>query len=125
MTRRPTIKSPCVADRYATGAARIAEFSTTAGNGGLMEVREMEDGTAQVNLYRLDKGTVVFCPPENLRPSIGPGSLDVQAAARAMLAALKRLREWEGIMGGWDAPAWQGLAEVIAQAEAAGLKAEG
>lgn len=108
MTKRPSITSPCVADRHATGAERIAEFSTTKGNGGLFAVREMADGSAQITLYRLDQGTVVFCPADAYRPTspgrtqVPPTATDssdydanipaVADAARAMLAALEQAK---------------------------------
>jgi len=88
---RPTITTPCAADRHHTGAERIAEFSTSKGQGGLISVREMVDGSAQVSLYRLDKGTVVFCDPEHSRPSTNSKVLDALEAGRRMLDALRSL----------------------------------
>jgi hypothetical protein len=50
------------------------------------------------------------------------GKICAQALARAgvaedMLEALKALREWEGIMGGFEAPCWKQLHDAIAKAE--------
>lgn len=47
-----------------------------------------------------------------------------ERAARAMLAALKELREWEARMGGWESPVWTAMRSAIAQAEAAGITAD-
>lgn len=58
--KRPSIKTPCVADRYADKRAeRIAEFSTPSGKGGLIRVRQNDDGSVLVSLYRLDPGIIV------------------------------------------------------------------
>lgn len=58
-SHRPTIKSPCVADRYASPHQRIAEFSAPNGKGGLISVSQKPDGSVEVVLYRLDKGVTV------------------------------------------------------------------
>jgi hypothetical protein len=67
--KRPTIKSPCVADRHHVGAERIAEFSGSKGNGGLISVREMADGSLIVNVYRMDNKVEVFCSRKHWRPT--------------------------------------------------------
>jgi hypothetical protein len=51
-------------------------------------------------------------------------ALNQQEAARAMLAALKDLREWNATTGGWESPCWDAMRTAIDQAEAAGIKAE-
>lgn len=57
---RPSIKSPCVADHYADKhCERIAEFSAPNGKGGLIRIRQNDDGTVLVSLYRLDPGVIV------------------------------------------------------------------
>ncbi|MES2295377.1 MAG: hypothetical protein V4527_18925 [Pseudomonadota bacterium] len=54
---RPSIKTRCVADTYADKTReRIAEFSAPNGKGGLISVRQNDDGTVTVKLYRLDDG---------------------------------------------------------------------
>ena len=58
--KRPRIKSPCVADHYADKRfERIAEFSTPNGKSGLIRIRQNEDGSVLVSLYRLDPGVIV------------------------------------------------------------------
>ena len=63
MTKRPTIKSPCVADRHHADGERIAEFSAPNGKGGLISLRQMDDGQLVISLYRLDAGVIVHCNP--------------------------------------------------------------
>jgi hypothetical protein len=62
MTKRPTITTPCVADRYHATGERIAEFSTPSGKGGLISIREDETGQVIVNVYRTDAGVIVKGP---------------------------------------------------------------
>lgn len=57
---RPTIKTPCVAHRYAHPRERIAEFSTPSGKGGLISVSENVHGAAIVDVYRCDPGVIVL-----------------------------------------------------------------
>ena len=42
-------------------------------------------------------------------------------AARAMLKALKELREWDALQGTWDAPCFDHMRAAIKRAEAAGI----
>lgn len=44
-------------------------------------------------------------------------------AARDMIAALRELREWADMMGGWDAPCWRNLDKALDRAKAAGIQA--
>jgi hypothetical protein len=44
-------------------------------------------------------------------------NLSTIVAAPDMLAALKGLREWAQMMGGWDAPCWADADDAIAKAE--------
>ncbi len=63
--KRPSIKSPCVADRYADKTCeRIAEFSAPNGKGGLIAVRQHPDGAVTVAVYRLDPGVTVTVDPD-------------------------------------------------------------
>jgi hypothetical protein len=62
---RPTIKSPCVADRYHGVNERIAEFRTPGGKGGLFRVQEHSDGRVTVELYRCDEGITFVIPDQN------------------------------------------------------------
>lgn len=62
---RPSIKSPCVADRYADQSReRIAEFSTPSGKGGLISIIENDNGEVLVSVYRCDPGVTVRAEPE-------------------------------------------------------------
>lgn len=64
MRRRPSIKSPCVADGYADKSCeRIAEFSAPNGKGGLISIRQNRDGTVTVNIYRTDARVDVTADP--------------------------------------------------------------
>lgn len=76
--QRPSIKSPCVADRYVTGCERIAEFSAPNGKGGLIRIMQHKDDRVTVDVYRTDPGVEIRTGQ--------PG------AARAMLAALEATR---------------------------------
>jgi len=63
MQRRPTIKSPCVADRYAISGERVAEVhSAKLGIGCLISAREMPDGTLRIEIYHTDPRVVVLAP---------------------------------------------------------------
>lgn len=67
---RPSIKSPCVADGYADKTReRIAEFSAPNGKGGLIAIRQNDDGTVTVSLYQLDDGVLVAAPAARIVPS--------------------------------------------------------
>lgn len=57
--RRPTINTRCVADRYSGPCERIAEFTTPSGKGGLISIRERDDGRVIVCVYRVDSGVTV------------------------------------------------------------------
>lgn len=58
---RPSIKSPCVADHYADKSCeRIAEFSAPNGKGGLISIRQHDDGSVSVSVYRIDPGVMVI-----------------------------------------------------------------
>lgn len=61
MPARPSIKSPCVADRYHAPRERIAEAAfpnvrDTSGAplGALVRLVEHDDGTAEIAVYRCD-----------------------------------------------------------------------
>jgi hypothetical protein len=65
--KRPSIKSPCVADRYADpNRERIAEFLAPNGKGGLIRVHQCDNGNVTVEVYRCDEGvTVIAALPDN------------------------------------------------------------
>lgn len=62
--RRPRVVLGCVADRYATRAERIVEFTANDGTdcGGLISLRRFEDGTLRVDVYRCSGKVVVVGP---------------------------------------------------------------
>lgn len=62
MLTRPSIKTPCVADRHHIGCERIAEFMTPNGEGGLIAVRESVEGIALVEVYRTTSAVKVVAP---------------------------------------------------------------
>lgn len=71
MLKRPSIKSPCVADRYAGPGERIAEFSAPNGKGGLISIRQINGGDGVlVSVYRTDPGVAVAGVSE-LRAALG------------------------------------------------------
>jgi len=58
--RRPSINPHCVADTYADKQhERIAEFTAPNGKGGLISVRQNDDDTVSVSVYRTDDGVQV------------------------------------------------------------------
>ncbi len=54
VTARPT------ADTYAGPHERIVEFTGQNGLGGLISIRNMDDGTVVVDVYRTDPGVTVI-----------------------------------------------------------------
>jgi len=62
--RRPTIKSPCVADAASAHNERIAEFNIY-GHGGLISLRLSPEGKPIIELYRLDEAVQVIIPKED------------------------------------------------------------
>lgn len=50
---RPSLTSPCVADRYHAPGERIAEFTFPDGSGGLISFRMTSAGPV-VDVYRCD-----------------------------------------------------------------------
>lgn len=71
MRRKIRVTSPCNADRHAGVSERIVEFSGTK-LGGLISIRENDDGTIRVEVYRADKGVYVRVPKRT-----GPYARDV------------------------------------------------
>jgi hypothetical protein len=59
--KRPTIGIDGPADRRSKGCERIAEFRGSSGKGGMISVREKEDGTMQVWLFNVSPGTTIIC----------------------------------------------------------------
>ncbi len=110
--KRPTIKSPCVADRYCDRTERIAEFNTPSGKGGLFRVRQSGDGKVIAEVYRTDPEIIVIAPHNA-----------ADEAARAMLVALKQTDKlMSGSRGQRHWPDLEAIRFAIAQAEAAGIK---
>lgn len=63
-SRRPSITSPCVADRHAGSFERIAEFHfPRSGLGGLLSLRETDTGPC-IQVYRTDDGVTVVTPKQ-------------------------------------------------------------
>lgn len=57
--RKPRVITKCVANTYSASNERIAEFAGASGNGGLMSLREQDNGRLRVELYHLDGCDVV------------------------------------------------------------------
>lgn len=57
--RRPSIKTPCVADRHHSPDERIAEISFPDGTGCLLALRVLSDGRKVIGVYRADSGIEV------------------------------------------------------------------
>lgn len=62
--RRPSIKTPCVADRYHAPGERIAEFSTPSGAGGLIRIQELDGGAVVLEVYRVTGDVTVIIPKQ-------------------------------------------------------------
>jgi hypothetical protein len=56
---KPRVLTQCVANTYAMPNERIIEFMSVSRKGGLISIRQMEDGSVVVEPYRLDAGVVV------------------------------------------------------------------
>ena len=107
---RPKIFSPCVADRHVSNKSveRIAEFSTTNGLGGLISLREFLDGTAALEVYRVDDGVqvVVDLPSERIvgrDPRGLPAAPDLLGMVERLLA---HHREVTDTVTEADVPDW-------------------
>jgi hypothetical protein len=61
---RPTVTLRCPAQAHSAVNERIIEFSAPNGNGGLISIRQLTDGTVVVEPYRLDDGVKVIAQPE-------------------------------------------------------------
>jgi hypothetical protein len=72
--RKPSVRRHCVANRYAGPAERIIEFTGKAG-GGLISLRNTEDGATTVDVYRCD-------PTVDVRTELTTTARAVLAAAR-------------------------------------------
>lgn len=59
---RPSITSPCVADRGHLRGERIAEITWPDGRGCLVSISTSPDGKAEITIYRADLGLVVRVP---------------------------------------------------------------
>lgn len=63
-TRKPTVTTNCVADRYTMPHEKIVEFSS-GDKGGLISFSQKENGELHVHLYRCSLGvTVTFDEPK-------------------------------------------------------------
>ena len=76
--KRPSIKSPCVADRYASPGERIAEITLPDGRGLLLSVRN--DGT--IHVYRPDTTMTL-----NVRSPFGDQAFQVDAVTLLLAPA--------------------------------------
>lgn len=63
--KRPSIKSPCVADQHHAPAERIAEITFPDGKGCLVQLITRSDGTDSISVYRADKGIEVSVSDEH------------------------------------------------------------
>lgn len=63
--KRPTIKSPCVADRYHLDKERIAEVSFPDGSGCLIRLSTRR-GVPEIVIYRCDTRIEIGVPAENV-----------------------------------------------------------
>lgn len=57
-TRKPSITTNCIANRYTSHNERTIEFDSTNG-GGLISFFVRDDGTLSVHVYRQDPTVVV------------------------------------------------------------------
>ncbi len=80
--RRPTLKSPCVADRYHVMHERIAEVAFPDGAGCLISLRTQANGTNLVEVYRADDSIRVLT-----RDELHENNVD-------LLTALEALTDW-------------------------------
>ena len=80
---RPSIKSPCVADRHHAPNERIAEVRFPNGKGCLLSLRQLEDGTCSISVYRADPGIFVGteAPAPKPQASRQPGLASYEARA--------------------------------------------
>ncbi len=88
MPNRPTINLKAVASTYASGPERIAEFgngdrSQSAHKGGLLALRNHEDGTLHLSVYRTDPGVLVSVSTDD---DSDPYLSVLREITRAMLA---------------------------------------
>lgn len=58
--KRPSIKSPCVADRHHNPGERIAEVSFPGGEGCLIRLYTAPNGACIVEVYRKDPKVQVW-----------------------------------------------------------------
>lgn len=56
---KPSVKTRCVANSYASADERIVEVSFPGGKGCLLSFRQAADGTPVIAVYRADAGIVV------------------------------------------------------------------
>ena len=63
--RRPSVKLRCVADHYSSNGERIVEFSFPNGLGGLISLKQDDQGRASIQLYRLDQDIMVRVPSDH------------------------------------------------------------
>lgn len=61
--KRPSLVSPCVADRHSGSGERIAEFTFPDGSGGLISLRTDREGRNIVEVYRADPSIIVARQP--------------------------------------------------------------
>ena len=80
--RRPTIKSPCVADRYRVMHERIAEVAFPDGAGCLVSLRTQANGTNLIEVYRADESIRVLT------------RYDLHENSVELLTALEALTDW-------------------------------
>lgn len=97
--KRPTIKSPCVADRAAMSGERIAEFSLGE-CGGLISLRSMPGGSARLEIYCVDGPLEIVTPKARQAPdwaSYPAMMLRTLARAESFISGFEDDEEQEGI----------------------------
>lgn len=99
---RPSIKTPCVADRYADkDRERIAEF-----DGGLFSVRRQDDGTILASVYSLDSSVKVAVDHAHLAAPYAPPADHHDIITLAVMIAKRDARQRDLLeRAGWASSA--------------------
>ena len=86
---RPSIQSPCGADRHHAARERIAEFHFDQGIGGLISLRTLDDGTHRIDVYRVSPEVRIMIPAANHQPTEEDSRGADEAIVSALLAQLE------------------------------------
>lgn len=60
--KKPSVTLKCPANQYTGPNERIVEFSFGNGMGGLISLRELDNGKCRVEVYQTDEGVQVIKP---------------------------------------------------------------